>query len=458
MRFAVLSVPLLAGCQSTGPIKHPLAIEPRCTLLCAVWTTNETAWNGQVFVSERLDPSVPHGFTAFRPMAGPRGSTDVNVYGSSVTGFKDTYGISEAWLRSPGAHEVYRGQATPAYRNVSTGQDYHGSSWNIFRQLGDGVWFQKSSNATDTQIDDPDAAAGRVPQFMPVGQNSPTMFACAGGYTADGAERTTILIDATPTTGATFVQDVLNGDDRGYRDANGQPTSNILPLASGPGDPIRKGVVYCAMTQQGEDVSTRELHMVAIQNGVLYHAMASNFSPVATFQGMSRFHTMSKWGNVGAVLGGNFGTITSVAIVAYPRAIGVFFVAQLGGVYRLWHTVRFSADGTWRPAKDVLLLSGDAPVGRTAPFFVSAGLCPEMGAAQWDDSNTETLLAVWSGPMPMTVGVVRVVTTSRTWTPTVTGFYSPLQMVPLGGMSDPQYWLRGVAVSARPFRDDAFSP
>jgi hypothetical protein len=106
--------------------------------------------------------------------------------------------------------------------------------------------------------------------------------------------------------------------------------------------------------------------------------MANNYSPVQTSQNFSRFHTVSPWGNVGQVLGGNRGTITSAAIVAYPSAISVFFVAQLGGVYRLWHTVRFSSDGSWRPAKDVLTLSGEPAIGRTSPFFVTAGVCPEL--------------------------------------------------------------------------------
>jgi hypothetical protein len=288
---------------------------------------------------------------------------------------------------------------------------------------------------------------------MPVGYTSPLMFACAGGRTADDAERTTLLYEVTNPSGIVFHQDLLNGDAKGYRGPDGLATANILPMVSGPGDPIRKGIVQCATVQQGDDAATRELHMIAIQNGALYHSLANNYSPVQTFQAMSRFHTVSSWGNVGAVLGGNFGNITSAAIVAHPSAISVFFVGELGGVYRLWHTVRFSSDGSWRPAKDVLALSGE-PLGRTAPFLVSAGICPELGAAVWDESTTETLVALRLSVAPPAVGVIRVAKTARQWAPGVNGFYSPMRTIPTGPMGS-TFLLRNVSVAARPFRDNA---
>ena len=466
----VVVATLLASCETTAPSSALIAVKPMCTVLCEVTSTDVSGWNGQIFVSERTDSAVDHGFTAFRSMANPRGSTDRRVSMISGTGVRDTYGISEAWLQEKtGVDEIYRAQATPAFLIDSGTATQNGSSWTISFQRRDGVWRERSGSFDGSQIDDPETAATTVPQLMPVGYASPLMFACAGVRTADGTERTTALYEVTSTTGIKYLQDVLNGDDKGYRWSDGLLGPNILPMVSGPGDPIRKGIVQCAMVQQGEDATSRELHMIAIANGVLYHATASNFSPVQTVSssgGFSRFHTVSGWGDVGAVLGGGHGTITSAAVVAHPSSISIFFVAETSGVYRLWHTVRFSSDGSWRPVREVLALSGDLPSGSAFPIFVSAGICPQLGATVWDQSTTETLIALRGRdpllfPSALAVRVVRVVQTAKQWSPLINGFYSPSQLIPIGtslsatNATGPRFLMRRVVVAARPFSDNA---
>jgi hypothetical protein len=102
----------------------------------------------------------------------------------------------------------------------------------------------------------------------------------------------------------------------------------------------------CSLVQKDDDVTTRELHLVAIGGGRLVHGMLTNFSEAKDGSGFAfnRFNTVSQWEDLSQVLGMNFGTITSAAIVALPsRAISVFFMAEAGGVYRLWHTVRFAS-------------------------------------------------------------------------------------------------------------------
>jgi hypothetical protein len=442
-----------------------------CTILCEVASTSVISWNGQVFVSERVDPNVDHGFTAFRPMSNPRGNPAIGY--TNPTGVPDTYGISEAWLRRPGAPEVHRAQATNAPRITSAGPDDWASAWNIRAQDASGTWsgvFGTGSANRGAEPDPPEVGAITVPRFMPVGLANPQMFACAGARTEDNAERTTWLIESTAPSaargtsgGIMLIQDLLNGDDRFVPNAPGTPIGPATPPTppvSGPGIPIRNGSVQCAMPQLDDDLATRELHMLAIDNGVLYHSMASNFGPVTSGDGstFSRFRTVSGWGEVGLALGGGFGTIISAAIVAHPRAISVFFVAESGGRYRLWHTVRFSAGGgSWRTVKDVLALSGDAPTGTVYPFQVSAGICPELGAFVWDAATTETLVALRGGPNPLEVLVIRVVSTPRQWRAGVYGDYSPWKSVPSGTLSG-QFILRNVVVTARPFRDDAAPP
>src|SRR6185503_2494118 len=302
-----------------------------------------------VLVSERTDTSRDHGFTRFRGTAAPRGN--------SALGFtSDVYGYSEAWLRNPAAPEVHRAQVSPALaRGAATPtsprpEDFKGSAWSLQAQDARGAWspvFGTSRKRTEDRTADLAAAGREVPQLMPVGLANPQMFGCAGDLTDDGAERTTYLVESTAPNaargtpaGVMYIQDMLNGDDRfvppdpstnPLSGTPGNPLPPPSPPVSGPGNPIRTGAVRCAMRQVEDNLATRELHMLAIHNGVLYHAMASNWGPVTSgsSSAFSRFRTVSPWGDVGQALGGGFGTIVSAAVVALrPNAVSVLFVAE----------------------------------------------------------------------------------------------------------------------------------
>ena len=356
--------------------------------------------------------------------------------------------------------------------------DFKASAWIIDAQDNRGRWSAigstdglvparavHSANRGDEE-DDPAEAGKTVPQLMPVGIANPQMFACAGERTEDDTDRTTWLIEssspktAPPTGRIEFIQDLLYGDDRFVPNRPGPlrgPASPPTPRVSGPGNPIRRGSVRCAMVQVDDNVATRELHMIGIASGGLYHAVASNFGPVTSGSNFTfnRFRTVSPWGDVGQVLGGGFGTVVSAAIVARPSGISVLFVAQSGGSYRLWHAVRFSPGGSWRPADDVWSLSGDAPSGSVHKWQVSAGMCPAFAASVWTPQSTELVIAQWGGPAPLEPIVIRVVSTPQQWTPTVNGIYSPWRSVrsfPTPAEErNPR--IANLVVGGRPFRD-----
>jgi hypothetical protein len=424
---------LFAACQSPGPdnpaIIPTLPVTPMCTILCDVHSTSTISYNGQVFVSDRTDRNVDHGFTALRPMSGPLGNPSLTF--TNPTGVPDTYGISEAWLFWLGVPEVHRAQATPELRTTAQGEDFFGSSWNITAQDQSGIWsgvFATGTANSGHEGDTPQTGALTVPQLMPVGLATPQMFACAGGRTEDNVARTTILIESTaPSTargtsgGVKYIQDLLNGDRWFVPNAPGPlvgPKDPPTPPVLGPGALTPWPSVQCGMAQLDDDLTTRELHMLTLYNGVLYHAMASNFGPVTDGGGStySRFRTVSGWGDVGQALGGRFGIITGSAIVAHTRAISVFFVAQSPDDFRfrLFRAVRFSAGGgSWGPVKEVLALSGDAPTGLDHDFTVAAGTCPEFGAATLNASTAETLIVLMGARSKL--DVIRVVAAPRFW-------------------------------------------
>jgi hypothetical protein len=201
------------------------------------------------------------------------------------------------------------------------------------------------------------------------------------------------------------------------------------------------------MRQVNDDLTTRELHMILVANGHLYHSVASNWGTATDGNGnpFSRFRTVSSWADVEQALGLNYGPVSSAAVVAKPSGISLFFTAASGGVYKVWHTQRRSSDGAWQPAKDVLALSGDAPNGTVYQLNVAASRCPRNGASVWDESTTETVLALWGGPTQKEVLVIRASTDGST--------FSAWRGVPVGAMSGP-FYLRNVRVTVRPFRDD----
>ena len=312
--------------------------------------------------------------------------------------------------------------------------------------------------------DDDQAAGGKtVPQLMTVGSANPQMFACAGGRSEDNAVRTTLLFEvkppvaSPPTNGRTvFAQDLLNGDDRFVPNAPGPLIGPATPptptINNRPGSPVNEGSVQCAMTQDGDDVATRELHMLTISNGRLYHSVASNFSTATTGNGFTfeRFNTVSPWGEVSQALGVNFGTIVSTAVAASrPTAISVFFVAQgSDGRYRLFHTVRFS-NGSWRAADDVFALNGATLNGLNYSFDIAAGMGPVLGQPQ----TSELVYVMYDVGTVIEVG--RVVSTSQQWPGGVQGDHPPLDNISRlwSGITDTaNAWnIHNVVVSSRPF-------
>jgi hypothetical protein len=472
LRLGVVTVTGLAtmligfGCGS-GPSPPPnaVAITPMCTILCDAQDVGSPSPSSVLFVADRTDPGAASNFTALRSASGPT----ANLAIGTPTADRGPYAASEAWQRFPGSPVVWRALATPAplNRTAPGSFDFRGSSWQINLQTDtttpradgwSGILGTGSANS-GREIDGPEQAAFALPQLMAVGVSEPQVFACAGGRTQKNDGRTTWLLEAIPPNvgrgdgRVSFIQDLLYGDDK-FTPTSGDVlappvTSPPQPTVRGPGDPSGGwGAVKCGMTQVEDDLATRELHMIAVTNGRLFHAMASDWGP-ATFGGSSfnRFGNISRWDDVSQTLGVNFGTITEAAIVARPSAISVFFLAESGGRTRLWHTVRFS-DGSWRPAQDVWALSGDAPTGTAFSFGgVAAANCPAYAAGVWDASSTETLVAIWE---PNQVHVIRVVPTARQWQTGATGIYAPWETIPLLT----GFRVHSVAVTARPFRDD----
>ncbi len=463
--FGALGMILLTGCGSTPGGRATVPVAPMCTMHAVIFSVNPP--DSRVLVSERTNPNSNHGFTRFRIIAGPRGNTAV--------GFTpDVYGFSEAWSHNTAGSVVYRAQAHPARRG-NTGP-FSASAWSLNTQDATGRWSPTSrvfSAQRGTEQDSPPVGGMTVPQLMPVGLATPQVFGCAGERSQDEAVRTTWLIEATASNPATgtpgaptidFVQDLLSGDDRFVPNAPGPlrgPANPPAPrITDRPGMPVRDGTVQCAMTQFEDDVSTRELHMVAIRNGVLHHSMANNFGEVRANAGtgfaFNRFRTVSTWGDVGQALGGGFGNIIDVAVVARPRALHVFFVAQSGSSTRLWHAVRFSAGGgSWRPADDVLTLNGAHPSGAGFPFRIAAGLCPQVGQPQ----QTELVYTLWNDRLGA-MWTARVVSTPQQWLPGLQGTYSPLiDIAPLrGGNATNPASIDSMVIGTRPFRDDARPP
>jgi hypothetical protein len=440
----------------------PLAVVPRCTVLAHVEFAGTSSvpyqpGTGLVLVAERTDPSAGSNFSPFRRVSGPIGNR------ATLADLNDSvFAMNEAWLRVPGAPSVFRGQATPA---LLQGADGFGSAWFIHAQDALGRWsgIETGTANKGNELDSAEVAALTVPQFMPVGVASPEIFACVGLRTEDKSARSTWLLKlkaSDPVKGGSWsgtpVQDLLYGDSRFVPNAPGPlvgPSSPPVPSIAGPGDQAGTGSALCAMTQLNDDVSTRQLHMLAIRNGRLYHSLASDFGPVSQgFLSFERFRTISPWGDVGQVLGNTFGTIRSSAIVAHPTGISVFFYADAGnGRYKLWHAKRFP-DGSWRAPDDVFLLSGNAATGTPYQMRVSAGNCPAFGAPTWNDTTNEILVALSGGSNPLQVLGIRVVTAPRSWRPGVTGIYSPWEWIPSGSLTG-QYRLRNVVVSARPFTE-----
>ena len=334
--------------------------------------------------------------------------------------------------------------------------------------------FVGTANRGFKEVDDRAAAIRTAPQLMPVGVASPQMFACAGARADDDTARTTSLFElrvpvpASNIRAATFIQDLLNGDDRFVPNAPG-PLIGSFDAADAARQragrqPRADGSVKCAMTQFEDDVATRELHMLTIDNGVLYHSMANDFGTTTTESGstFNRFRAVSPWGDVQQALGSSLGLVVAATAVARPRMISVFFVTQgTDGLYRLFHTVRQSQGGTWRPPDNVLALTGGTP-GATR-FDVAAGTCPLFGeeATGATGSVDELVYVMFQPDRKMTLG--RVVSTPRQWTNSpLNGIWSPLSdvttLMPTTSDTTRNHQLETLWISTRPFTDNAMPP
>ena len=301
---------------------------------------------------------------------------------------------------------------------------------------------------------------------MTVGTANLQMFACAGCRTDDRTGRTILLSEVFPPNTAAgvggsvaTVQDMLYGDDRFVPNATGGPligpANPPSPRVSGPGDRAGNGHAQCAMTQLDDDLTSRELHMIVVDHGRLYHSMASGFGPARDDNGAvvaNRFSSISGWGDVSTALGVNFGTIESATLVASrPTAISIIFEAEAGGRHRLWHAVRLSTGGgSWRPADDVTAASGASLTGLVESWNVAAGICPSFDNSP--NAPDELTYITWNNTG---TSFGRVVSTPRTWAPGITGLYSPLTRIPgiLVLPNDPnrQNVAQSVRLFTRPF-------
>jgi hypothetical protein len=404
---------------------------PVCTILAVQSLTG-------VSTASALEQSDPNG---------PGGWKDVGTISPRLGFTADVYAINETWVKTPSGPIVIRAQAHPATRPAF--MDKQGSAWSINAHDASfnfsGIFAFGTANQGN-ELDSSDAGAETVPQLMTVGSpNNQQVFACAGGRSENDRVRTTLLFEIQPPTGSpptggrkVFIQDLLNGDDAFVPNAPGPlrgPANPPTPtITNRPGSPVTSGSVQCAMTQLDDDVATRKVHMLAIDNGVLYHSVASNFSTATTGNGfiLHRFNTVSPWADVSQALGLNFGTIVASAIVASrPTAVSVFFVAEAGGRYRLYHTVRFD-DGSWRPPDDVFVQNGATLNGTNYSFKVAAGMCPVMGQPM----QSELVYAIWK-PDETWANIGRVVSAPQQWPTGEVGIYSPFAHTVPGSVSDP---------------------
>jgi hypothetical protein len=196
------------------------------------------------------------------------------------------------------------------------------------------------------------------------------------------------------------------------------------------------------MRQVGDEVVTRELHTIVVEGGNLWHCVFSAWLTAVDGNGapFQRFNGHSGWRGVEQALGPNFGPVVSATIVAHDSDVSLFFTADSGGGrYRIWHTV-MGSHGQWQPPKVPMELW---------PWQVAAGVCPKYGARGWDASTTEIVLALWNGPDPDQVFVMRVGSD---------GGYSMMRPIQrIGPTTDGSVHVSNVRVVARPFRDDGMA-
>ena len=335
--------------------------------------------------TERLDATTANHFNRIHDTSGPRNNP-------FIFNNTDLYAVDEVWLHRASA-AVVRASVHPANRVNTT--DGLASAWSFrFRRFRQVVGRPRQGQRERRERRGRwQAAARMVPQLMTVGSATTEVFACAGGRTEDNTGRTTWLLEVTPPATATSatnpgvtvmsIQDVISGTITlcEHPEPLHGPTLRRR-TCTGPAMP-RTTALQCAMTQVGDNVATRELHMIALYNGVLYHSMASNFStPTSDPNGnFKRFASISPWASVTQALGGTFSNVVS-AIVASRQSADQRVLRREGRgadtAHKNYHAVRFSANGgSWRPVDDVLALrEGAGAIPGFTAFNVAAGMCP----------------------------------------------------------------------------------
>lgn len=441
---------VLSNCNSQPPATPTRPIDGMCVMHADVYALNTISLNDKVFTAVRDSTSSSTGFGDFRRVNGPFG--DSSLSSSNLDSLPSVYAISETWFRGVAFNESVRAQVIPALRTDGNGQPLvgepgtgTGSRWNILAQDFTGEWkvvrqpARNSAYALDQIAANDATTVAQLPQWMHIGIATPQLFFCAGTLTGDGKEKTSTLFEYVPagtTAGATpaivEIQDVLYGDERFRPDPPPDPPlggNRIAPPAPAISGVtprvIANQIVQCAMTQDGDDVTTRTLHLVVARGTQLLHATLSNFGPVtqpltrgrtSTF---SRFRTVSTWGDITQLFPAtNFGNLDHVAVAATGRdlVLQIFFVGQGNDQrYRLWHTKRFGS-GSFSPPIDVLSASGDSTNGTVHDMPIAASFCPERGnrsptLAQVD----EEIVLTWYEPLTKSIAVREVVRSPRTW-------------------------------------------
>jgi hypothetical protein len=216
------------------------------------------------------------------------------------------------------------------------------------------------------------------------------------------------------------------------------------------------------MTQVGDDLNTRQLNMLTIRDGRLYHSTASEWSEATNFRGNTfmRFKTETAWANVGDAVPIS-GYVTDVAAVAGERQLDVFIVTiDSHGTTQVIHTLRRQSDGAWSHPKDVLAESG-INVSSSFPVHIAAGVCPkELGSANHSDTgpsyavpNSDVMIVLYDS---ITIQAVRVFYQRGFGTRYISAGNVPIptsESVPSPPPFPKRFVVRHITVATRPFPD-----
>jgi hypothetical protein len=448
-----------------------------CVIHADAWALNAISRNNKVFMAPRNDANTQGNFGAFHMVAAPIGNPAVPI--RNTDGLPSVYALTETWFRGGQYNEAFRAQVVPIRRDPSDAGS--GAAWYLSNQDFTGTWRSSSRffSLTDRSEYIPELDQtndDQLPQWMPVGDANRQMFACAGMRSEDTRVGTTWLTEATPTgsgsgpVGVMPIQDVLNGDSRFAppppAPLSPPPTGPPTPSITGPyGGYITDGIVQCAMTQSGDDIASRSLHLVAVRGRQLLYATLSNFGPVTqSLMGGStrtfpRFRTVSPWYEIlGLFPTSDFGDLVHVVALStgIDQLLQVFFVgktrnAQGTDIYRLWRTRRDGA-GNWSTPVDVLQASGETANGTVYDMPISAAFCPLYGDVTGGSPQAEILLA-WFEPLTNSILALEYVRQAKVWVPGRSpSVYSSLMRVEQTGIPQ-DFRVFRVRVSSRPFTD-----